>query len=98
MEDNLQNNRKMEDIGGQMHVGPYLLVLGHVPQGSLIHVNIPFSQPKCDQLFPPWEHTGQNQIPLTTIVSTPPYFKGGDGHLRKLAIRGGISILLYKGG
>ena len=30
-------------------------------------MNIPFSQPKCHQLFPPWDHTGQNQIPLTTM-------------------------------
>ena len=38
-----------------------------VPSASLIHVNIPFSQPKCHQVFPPWDHTGQNQIPLTTM-------------------------------
>ena len=35
----------------------YLVIVFSIPSGSHIHVNIPFSQHKCHQLFPSWDHT-----------------------------------------
>ena len=49
--------RTLEDKCMLVNTCLYLDIVFSIPSGSCIHVNIPFSQPKCHQLFPPWDHT-----------------------------------------